>query len=79
MELSKVSIIIPVYKAENSIEKCIKSILDQTYKKIELLLVDDGSPDKSGEICDKYQKDPHIKVFHTSARGEASRGPGVHP
>ena len=42
MELSKVSIIIPVYKAENSIEKCIKSILDQTYKKIELLLVDDG-------------------------------------
>ncbi|WP_172981366.1 glycosyltransferase family 2 protein [Lactobacillus helveticus] len=46
MELSKVSIIIPVYKAENSIEKCIKSILDQTYKKIELLLVDDGSPDK---------------------------------
>lgn len=69
MELSKVSIIIPVYKAENSIEKCIKSILDQTYKKIELLLVDDGSPDKSGEICDKYQKDPHIKVFHTQNRG----------
>ena len=69
MKSNKVSIIVPVYKAENSIEKCIKSILAQTYKKIELVLIDDGSPDKSGKICDQYRKDVRVKVIHTQNKG----------
>ena len=53
-----VSIIVPVYNVEKYIDKCISSILQQTYPRIELLLIDDGSPDKSGIICDMYaQKD----------------------
>ncbi|MCH3997037.1 MAG: glycosyltransferase [Lactobacillus amylovorus] len=69
MELSRVSIIVPVYKAEKSIRKCIESILKQIYTEIELILIDDGSPDKSGDICDEYQKDPRVKVIHTQNRG----------
>lgn len=69
MKLKVVSIIVPVYKAEDSIKKCINSILNQTYKKIELILVDDGSPDKSGNICDLYQEDERVKVIHTSNKG----------
>ena len=49
-----VSVIVPVYKAELYLDKCIKSILGQTYDNIELLLINDGSPDRSGEICDRY-------------------------
>ena len=50
----KVSIIVPVYKVEKYIDRCINSILAQTFKNFELLLVDDGSPDNSGKICDNY-------------------------
>lgn len=69
MKFNKVSIIVPVYKAEKSIKRCIESILSQTYKNVELILVDDGSPDKSGSICDKYKKDTRVKVIHTSNAG----------
>ena len=61
----KVSIIIPVYKVEKYIDKCIQSIMNQTYRNIEIILVDDGSPDSCGEICDYYaKKDNRVKVVH---------------
>ncbi len=60
-----ISIIIPVYKIEKFIDKCIKSIISQTYRNLEIILVDDGSPDKCPSICDKYAKiDNRIKVIH---------------
>ena len=59
----KISIIVPVYKAEPYLKKCIDSILNQTFKDFELILVDDGSPDRCGEICDEYAlKDSRIKI-----------------
>ncbi|WP_051227040.1 glycosyltransferase family 2 protein [Butyrivibrio sp. MC2013] len=65
-----VSVIVPVYKVEKYLEKCIDSILSQSYKKLEIILVDDGSPDKSGVICDKYSKiDNRIKVIHKENGG----------
>ena len=68
MEL--ITIIVPVYNVEKYLEKCIKSIICQTYKNFELILIDDGSNDMSGEICDKYAKlDSRIKVFHTTNKG----------
>lgn len=71
--MSIISIVIPVYKVEHCISKCIESIITQSYNDWELVLVDDGSPDKSGEICDKYaQKDPRIKVFHIENGGPSN-------
>ncbi len=68
-----VSVIIPVYKVEKYITKAIESILSQTYKNFELILVDDGSPDKSGEICDYYaSKDNRVNVIHTANMGVAN-------
>lgn len=65
-----ISIIIPVYKAEKYLQACINSILTQTYKNFELILVDDGSPDNCGNICNEYaQKDNRIKVIHQENRG----------
>lgn len=69
----KISIIVPVYKVEPYIHKCINSILAQTYTNFELILIDDGSPDRCGEICDYYaSKDPRIKVIHKENGGQAS-------
>lgn len=66
----KISIVVPVYKVEKYIDRCIQSILKQTYGKFELILVDDGSPDNSGKICDKYaKKDSRIKVIHKKNGG----------
>lgn len=63
MEL--VSIIVPIYNVEPFLERCVQSILSQTYSEIEVILVDDGSPDRCPEICDEYQKkDPRVKVIH---------------
>lgn len=66
----KVSVIIPVYSVEKYIVKCIESVINQTYKYLQIILVDDGSPDKCGDICDEYaRKDNRIKVIHQSNGG----------
>lgn len=79
MATSLVSVIVPVYKAEKSIAKCIESILQQTYQNVELVLVDDGSPDDSGKICDEYAlKDDRVHVIHISNGGVSSaRNTGI--
>ncbi len=65
-----ISIIIPVYNVEQYLERCFDSLLAQTYKNFEVLIVDDGSPDNSGAICDEYaKKDPRFKVLHTKNGG----------
>lgn len=64
-----ISIIVPIYKTEKYIHRCIESILNQTYTNLEVILVDDGSPDKCPEICDEYaKKDKRIKVIHKKNR-----------
>lgn len=66
----KVSIIVAIYNSAKFLDKLITSIIDQTYKNIEVILVDDGSPDNSGEICDKYAAlDSRIKVLHKKNGG----------
>ena len=68
-----VSVIIPVYNCENYIEKCIESVLLQSYENFEMILIDDGSPDNSGAICDKYaEKDSRVRVIHKSNGGVSS-------
>lgn len=65
-----ISIIVPVYNTENYISECIESILKQSYENFELILIDDGSEDNSGVICENYSyKDSRIKVFHTPNGG----------
>lgn len=75
----QISIIVPVYKVEQVLSRCINSILSQTYANFEVLLIDDGSPDKSGQICDDYAKqDTRIRVFHQSNKGvSAARNKGL--
>lgn len=64
------SVIVPVYKVETYIRKCIDSIINQDFENYELILVDDGSPDKCGEICDEYSKiNNNIKVIHQKNQG----------
>ena len=68
-----VSIIVPCYKVEQYLPVCIESVLGQTYDNWELILVDDGSPDRSGEICDQYAaKDKRINVIHKPNGGLSS-------
>lgn len=70
---NKVSIIVPVYNAEEFLPRCIDSILKQTYVDWELLLIDDGSLDASGKVCDDYAKiDPRIRVYHKKNGGVSS-------
>ncbi|MBR5553536.1 MAG: glycosyltransferase family 2 protein [Clostridia bacterium] len=72
-EQETISVIIPIYKTEDYLRRCLDSVVNQTYKKLEIILVDDGSPDKSGEICDEYaQKDNRIKVIHKENGGVSS-------
>lgn len=68
-----VSIIIPVYGVERYLERCLLSVVTQTYKDLEIVIIDDGSKDKSGEICDEWaKKDNRIKVIHQENQGLAS-------
>ena len=68
-----VTIIIPVYNTARYLPGCLDSILAQTYTDFECILIDDGSTDNSGEICDTYAaKDPRLKVFHTKNAGVSS-------
>lgn len=74
-QLPLISVIVPVYRVEQYLDKCVSSILSQTYDHLELLLVDDGSPDGSGAICDRWaQMDNRVRVFHQkNAGGGAAR------
>ena len=68
--MPKISIIVPVYNVEQYINRCIDSLLGQTLKDIEIILVDDGSPDQCPQICDEYaRKDSRIKVIHKKNNG----------
>ena len=63
--MPQISVIVPVYKAEKYLIRCIDSILIQSFPNFELLLIDDGSKDSSGQICDEYAtKDSRVRVFH---------------
>lgn len=75
----KFSIIVPVYNVEKYLRRCVDSILNQTYKDFECILVDDGSTDNSGKICDEYVKlDSCVKVIHQSNKGvSAARNVGL--
>ena len=65
-----ISIIIPVYNVAVYLPRCLDSILAQTYKNLEIILVDDGSKDNSGKVCDEYAlKDSRIKVIHQKNQG----------
>ncbi|HZJ78543.1 MAG TPA: glycosyltransferase [Clostridia bacterium] len=77
--MPKVSVIVPVYKAEEYLPRCIESILAQTLKDIEILIVDDGSPDDCPKICDKYEKrDKRIRVIHKQNGGSSdARNTGI--
>ncbi|MGN1134033.1 MAG: glycosyltransferase family 2 protein [Oscillospiraceae bacterium] len=77
--MSKISVIVPVYNARNTIDICVKSIISQDFNDLEILLVDDGSTDSSGEICDAWaEKDSRIKVVHQKNSGSsAARNTGI--
>lgn len=74
-----ISVIVPVYKVERYLPRCIESILAQTYSNFELILVDDGTPDRSGIICDRYaEKDSRIRVIHKENGGvSTARNAGI--
>ena len=69
----KISLIVPVYNTEKYLKRCLDSILAQTFSDFELILIDDGSTDSSGKICDDYAKeDNRITVFHQENKGQAT-------
>lgn len=72
-DLPKISVIVPVFNAEEDLSKCVKSVLEQTFVDFELILVNDGSADKSGIICDNFaEQDARVKVFHKINGGVSS-------
>ena len=77
--MDKISIIIPVYKVEKYLDRCVESIVNQSYENIEIILVDDGSPDNCPAICDEWaKKDSRIKVIHKQNAGvSAARNSGM--
>lgn len=73
MKNPTISIIVPVYKSEKFICRCMDSLLSQSFTDFEILLIDDGSPDGSGKICDSYaMKDSRVRVFHKENGGVSS-------
>ena len=67
-----ISVIVPVYKVEPYLDRCVQSIVNQTYKNLEIILVDDGSPDNSPAMCDAWAaKDSRIRVIHKANEGVA--------
>lgn len=73
-----ISVIVPVYNVEPYLRKCLDSILAQTYQDLEILIIDDGSTDGSGKICDEYKQDERVRVFHTENHGlSAARNLGL--
>lgn len=68
----KVAIIIPIYNAEKYVKRCIESVISQTYPYLEIILVNDGSTDNSGQICELYKKDDRIKIFYKENGGLVS-------
>ena len=73
MKQPLISVIVPVYKVEPYLERCVKSIINQTYKNLEIILVNDGSPDRCGEMCDEFAKqDSRIRVIHKENGGLSS-------
>lgn len=79
MKNDMISIIIPIYNVEKYLEKCLDSILNQTYKNLEIILIDDGSTDNSPNICNSYcEKDKRIKIIHKNNEGVSSaRNKGI--
>lgn len=78
-QLPLISVIVPVYKVENYLDCCVQSIVNQTYSNLEIILIDDGSPDASGAMCDVWaEKDSRIRVIHQeNAGGGAARNAGL--
>lgn len=73
MENDLISVIVPIYNVEKYLQECLDSIINQTYKNLEIILVDDGSTDNSGIICNEYaKKDNRIKVIHKKNGGLSS-------
>ncbi|MBQ5951108.1 MAG: glycosyltransferase [Lachnospiraceae bacterium] len=69
----RISVIVPVYNVERYVERCLESLVSQTYRNLEILVIDDGSTDQSGSLCDAYAaKDPRIRVFHQANGGAAA-------
>ncbi len=77
--MEKISVIVPVYNVEKYLDRCVQSLFNQTYENIEIVLINDGSTDRSGEICDRYaQEDSRVKVLHQEYNGVAdARNKGV--
>ena len=72
MDAPLISVIVPVYKVEAYLDRCVQSIVDQTYRNLEIILVDDGSPDNCGAMCDAWaEKDSRVKVIHKENGGGA--------
>ena len=74
-----ISVIVPVYKVEKYLDRCVESIVGQTYENLEIILVDDGSPDSCGDMCDAWaQRDSRVKVVHKKNGGLSdARNAGV--
>lgn len=68
-----ISVIVPIYNTEKYLAKCLDSLINQTFQRLEIILIDDGSTDNSGQICDEYAvKDDRIKVIHKTNGGVSS-------
>ncbi|MEG0457025.1 MAG: glycosyltransferase family 2 protein, partial [Oscillospiraceae bacterium] len=68
--MDKISVIVPVYNVEKYLNRCVESIIKQTYKNLEIILIDDGSPDNCGQLCEQFKtQDNRIKVYHKKNEG----------